>query len=100
MLVTQNNNFTSWNSSFNKQEQGNSNETFNLEFPTEIETQSDIKTAKKLEVGGIEYLKFPSSNVEINSAVNSALSQATAVGQATTITSTAYRYSVDSKDFM
>ena len=61
MLVTQNNNFTSWNSSFSKQEQGNSNETFNLEFPTEIEIQSDIKTAKKL--GGIEYLEFPISNV-------------------------------------
>ena len=45
MLVTQNNNFTSWNSSFNKQEQGNSNETFKLEFPTEIEIQSNIKTA-------------------------------------------------------
>ena len=106
MLVTQNNNFTSWNSSFNKQKQGNSNETFNLEFPAEIEIQSDIKTAKKL--NGIEYLEFPSSNVEINSAVNSALSpaivvnsalsQTTAVGQATT--TTAYGYSVDSKGFM
>ena len=99
MLVTQNNNFTSWNSSFNKQEQGNSNETFNLEFPTEIEIQSDIKTAKKLEINGIEYLEFPSSNVEINSAVNSsvssALSQTAAVSQAT-----AYGYSVDSKGFM
>ena len=108
MLVTQNNNFTSWNSSFNKQEQANSNETFKLEFPTEIEIQSDIKTAKKLEINGIEYLEFPSSNVEINSAVNSALSpaivvnsalsQTTAVGQATT--TTAYGYSVDSKGFM
>ena len=47
MLVTQNNNFTSWNSSFSKQEQANSRETFNLEFPTEIEIQSDIKTVKK-----------------------------------------------------
>ena len=37
MLVTQNNNFTSWNSSFNKQKQANSNEVFNLEFPAEIE---------------------------------------------------------------
>ena len=108
MLVTQNNNFTSWNSSFNKQEQGDSNETFNLEFPTEIKIQSDIKTTKKLEINGIEYLEFPSSNVEINSAmnsalspaivVNSALSQTTAVGQATT--TTAYGYSVDSKGFM
>ena len=108
MLVTQNNNFTSWNSSFSKQEQGNSNETFNLEFPAEIEIQSDIKTAKKLEINGIEYLEFPSSNVAISSAVNSALSQAiavnsalsqtTAVGQATT--TTAYGYSVDSKGFM
>ncbi|MDD6925486.1 MAG: hypothetical protein PUI79_04835, partial [Campylobacteraceae bacterium] len=106
MLVTQNNNFTSWNSSFNKQKQGNSNETFNLEFPAEIEIQSDIKTAKKL--NGIEYLEFPSSNVEINSAVNSALSpaiavnstlsQTTALSQATT--TTAYGYSVDSKGFM
>ncbi|MCI7076047.1 Cj0814 family flagellar-dependent secreted protein, partial [Campylobacter sp.] len=93
MLVTQNNNFTSWNSSFSKQEQANSNETFNLEFPAEIEIQSDIKTTKKL--NGIEYLEFPSSNVEINSAMNSALSQATAVSQAT-----AYGYSVDSKGFM
>ena len=93
MLVTQNQSSLSWNSSFSKQEQGNSNETFNLEFPTEIEIQSDIKTAKKL--SGIEYLEFPSSNVEINSAVNSALSQATAVSQAT-----AYGYSVDSKGFM
>ena len=95
MIVTQNNNFTSWNSSFNKQEQANSRETFNLEFPAEIKIQSDIKTAKKLEINGIEYLEFPSSNVEINSAVNSALSQATAVSQAT-----AYGYSVDSKGFM
>ena len=108
MLVTQNNNFTSWNSSFSKQKQANSNETFNLEFPTEIEIQSDTKTAKKLEINGIEYLEFPSSNVEINSAlnlsvnsataVNSALSRATAVSQATT--TTAYGYSVDSKGFM
>lgn len=106
MLVTQNQSTLSWNSNFNKQEQGNSNETFNLEFTNEI--QSDIKTAKKL--GGIEYLKFPSSNVEINlamnsavspaTAVNSALSQTTAVGQATTRTATAYGYSVDSKGFM
>ncbi|MDD7704724.1 Cj0814 family flagellar-dependent secreted protein [Campylobacter sp.] len=95
MLVTQNQSSLSWNSSFSKQEQGNSNETFNLEFPAEIKIQSDIKTAKKLEINGIEYLEFPSSNVEINSAVNSALSQATAVSQAT-----AYGYSVDSKGFM
>ena len=100
MLVTQNNNFTSWNSSFSKQKQANSNKTFNLEFPTEIEIQSDIKTAKKLEINGIEYLEFPSSNVEINSAMNSALSQTTAVGQVTTTTATAYGYSVDSKGFM
>ena len=122
MLVTQNNNFTSWNSSFNKQEQGNSNETFKLEFPSKIEISSDTKTAKKLEVGGIEYLEFPSSNVEINSALNSsvssalsqtaAVSQATAVSQTravnsetavsetTTTTATAYGYSVDSKGFM
>ena len=98
MLVTQNNNFTSWNSSFNKQEQGNSRETFNLEFPTEIKIQSDIKTAKKLEINGIEYLEFPSSNVEINSAMNSALSQTIAVSQTTA--TTAYGYSVDSKGFM
>ncbi|MCI7237728.1 Cj0814 family flagellar-dependent secreted protein [Campylobacter sp.] len=110
MLVTQNNNFTSWNSSFNKQEQGNSNETFKLEFPTEIEIQSDIKTTKKL--NGIEYLEFPSSNVEINSAINSALSQTiavsqtravnseTAVSQTTATTATAYGYGVDSKGFM
>ncbi|MCI7581338.1 Cj0814 family flagellar-dependent secreted protein [Campylobacter sp.] len=113
MLVMQSNNFTSWNSSFNKQKQANSRETFNLEFPAEIEIQSDIKTAKKLEIGGIEYLEyleFPSSNAEINSAmnpalspataVNSALSQTTAVGQTTTTTATAYGYSVDSKGFM
>ena len=108
MLITQNNNFTSWNSSFSKQKQANSNETFKLEFPAEIEIQSDIKTAKKL--SGIEYLEFPSSNVEINSAVNSsvssavsqatAVSQTTAVGQTTTTTATAYGYSVDSKGFM
>ena len=108
MLVTQNNNFTSWNSSFSKQKQANSNETFNLEFPNKIEISSDTKNSQKLEVGGIEYLEFPSSNVEINSAmnpalspataVNSALSQTTAVGQATT--TTAYGYSVDSKGFM
>lgn len=97
MLVTQNQSSLNWNSSFSKQKQGNSNETFKLEFPTEIEIQSDIKTAKKLEINGIEYLEFPSSNVEINSAVNSAtaVSQTTAVSQAT-----AYGYSVDSKGFM
>lgn len=113
MLVTQNNNFTSWNSSFSKQEQANSRETFNLKFPAEIEIQSDIKTAKKL--SGIEYLEFPSSNVEINSAMNSAFSQTTAVNsavnsatainstlsQATAVSqATAYGYSVDSKGFM
>ena len=91
MLVTQNQSSLSWNSSFSKQKQGNSNETFKLEFPTEIEIQSDTKTAKKLEAGGIKYLEFPSSNVAVNSAVNSA----TAVSQAT-----AYGYSVDSKGFM
>ena len=97
MLVTQNQSSLNWNSSFSKQKQGNSNETFKLEFPSEIEIQSDIKTAKKLEINGIEYLEFPSSNVEINSAVNSAtaVSQTTAVSQAT-----AYGYSVDSKGFM
>ena len=118
MLVTQNQSSLNWNSSFNKQEQGNSNETFKLEFPNEIEIQSDIKTAKKLEINGIEYLEFPSSNVEINSAVNSALSQATAVNSAVnsatavnsvlsqatalsqTTATTAYGYSVDSKGFM
>ena len=93
MLVTQNQSSLNWNYSFNKQEQGNSNETFNLEFPNEIKIQSDIKTAKKL--NGIEYLEFPSSNIEINSAVNSVLSQTTAVSQ-----TTAYGYSVDSKGFM
>ena len=100
MLVTQNQSSLNWNSSFSKQEQGNSNETFNLEVANEIEIQSDIKTAKKLEINGIEYLEFPSSNVEINSAMNSALSQATAVSQATATTATAYGYSVDSKGFM
>ena len=35
MLVTQNQSSLSWNSSFNKQEQANSRETFNLEFPAE-----------------------------------------------------------------
>ena len=119
MLVSNNQSSLNWNSSFSKQEQGNSNETFKLEFPAEIKIQSDIKTAKKLEAGGIEYLKFPSSNVEINSvmnsavssatavnsavnsatAVNSALSQTTAVSQTAT-TTTAYGYSVDSKGFM
>ncbi|MDY4450829.1 MAG: hypothetical protein SPE37_01710 [Campylobacter sp.] len=110
MLVTQNQSSLNWNSSFSKQEQGNSNEVFNLEFPNEIEIQRDIKTAKKL--GGTEYLKFPSSNVEINSAMNSAVSQANAVSQATAVssatavsqttasTATAYGYSVDSKGFM
>ena len=91
MLVSNNQSSLSWNSSFSKQKQGNSNETFKLEFPTEIEIQSDIKTAKKLEINGIEYLEFPSSNV----AVNSVASSATAVSQAT-----AYGYSVDSKGFM
>ncbi|MCI6298234.1 MAG: hypothetical protein MR582_01100, partial [Campylobacter sp.] len=110
MLVTQNQSSLSWNSSFSKQEQANSNETFNLEFPAEIEIQSDIKTAKKLEVGGIEYLEFPSSNVEINSATNLAVSSATAVSQARAVNSatalsqttatTAYGYGVDSKGFM
>ncbi|MCI7549409.1 MAG: hypothetical protein MSA33_03020 [Campylobacter sp.] len=99
MLATQNQSTLNWNSSFSSKEQ-NSNETFNLEVTNEIEIQSDIKTAKKLEVGGIEYLKFPSSNVEINSAMNSAVSSATAVSQATTRTATAYGYSVDSKGFM
>ena len=91
MLVTQNQSFANWNSSFSKQEQGNSNEVFNLEFPSSIEISSDIKTAKKLEINGIEYPEFPSSNV----AVNSAVSSATAVSQ-----TTAYGYSVDSKGFM
>ncbi|MDY4802969.1 hypothetical protein [Campylobacter sp.] len=114
MLVTQNNNFTSWNSSFSKQKQANSRETFNLEFPAEIKIQSDIKTAKKLEINGIEYLEFPSSNVEINSAVNSSVSSATSVSPAIAVNSalsqttavsqttatTAYGYSVDSKGFM
>ena len=94
MLVTQNQNTLSWNSSFSSKEQ-NSNETFNLEVANEIEIQSDIKTAKKL--GGIEYLKFPSSNVAVNLAMNSALSSATAVNQTT---ATAYGYGVDSKGFM
>ena len=76
MLVTQNQSSLNWNSSFSKQKQGNSNETFKLEFPSEIEIQSDIKTAKKLEINGIEYLEFPSSNVEINSALNSSVNSA------------------------
>ena len=111
MLVSNNQSTLSWNSSFSKQKQGNSNETFNLEFPSKIEIQSDTKTAKKLEVGGIEYLEFPSSNVEINSALNSSVSSATAVSQTTAVsqatavsqtatTTTAYGYSVDSKGFM
>ena len=104
MLVSNNQSSLSWNSSFSKQEQGNSNETFKLEFPSEIEIQSDIKTAKKLEINGIEYLEFPSSNVEINSALNSSVSSATAVSQTTALsqatTTTAYGYSVDSKGFM
>ena len=107
MLVTQNQSSLSWNSSFSKQEQGNSNETFKLEFPTEIEIQSDTKTAKKLEINGIEYLEFPSSNVEINSALNSSVSSATAVNSAVNSSvnsavsqATAYGYSVDDKGFM
>ena len=105
MLVTQNQSSLNWNSSFSKQEQGNSNETFKLEFPAEIEIQSDIKTAKKLEVGGIEYLEFPSSNVAVNSAVNSSVNSATAVNSAVNSATavsqaTAYGYSVDSKGFM
>ena len=99
MLVTQNQSTLNWNSSFSSKEQ-NSNETFNLEVANEIEIQSDIKTAKKLEVGGIEYLKFPSSNVAVNLAMNSAVSSATALSQATIRTATAYGYSVDSKGFM
>ena len=97
MLVTQNQSSLSWNSNFNKQEQGNSNEVFNLEFPSKIEISSDTKTAKKLEINGIEYLEFPSSNVAVSSAMNSAVSSATAVNQTT---ATAYGYSVDSKGFM
>lgn len=109
MLVSNNQSSLNWNSSFSKQEQGNSNETFKLEFPTEIEIQSDTKTAKKLEINGIEYLEFPSSNVEINSALNSSVSSATAVNSAVNssvnsavsqTTATAYGYSVDRKGFM
>lgn len=90
MLVTQNQRSTNWNSSFSRQEQGNSNEVFNLEFPSKIEISSDTKTAKKPEINGIEYLEFPSSNVAVSSA--------TAVSQA--IKTTAYGYSVDDKGFM
>lgn len=90
MLITQNQSSTNWNSSFSRQEQGNSNEVFNLEFPSKIEISSDTKTAKKLEINGIEYLEFPSSNVAVSSA--------TAVSQA--IKTTAYGYSVDDKGFM
>ena len=90
MLVTQNQSSTNWNSSFSRQEQGNSNEVFNPEFPSKIEISSDTKTAKKLEINGIEYLEFPSSNVAVSSA--------TAVSQA--IKTTAYGYSVDDKGFM
>ena len=107
MLVTQNQSSLSWNSSFSSKEQRNSNETFKLEFPTEIEIQSDTKTAKKLEINGIEYLEFPSSNVEINSALNSSVSSATAVKSAVNSSvnsavsqATAYGYSVDDKGFM
>ena len=90
MLITQNQRSTNWNSSFSRQEQGNSNEIFNLEFPSKIEISSDTKTAKKLEINGVEYLEFPSSNVAVSSA--------TAVSQA--IKTTAYGYSVDDKGFM
>ena len=90
MLITQNQSSTNWNSSFSRQEQGNSNEVFNLEFPSKIEISSDTKTAKKLEINRIEYLEFPSSNVAVSSA--------TAVSQA--IKTTAYGYSVDDKGFM
>lgn len=90
MLITQNQSSTNWNSSFSRQEQGNSNEVFNLEFPSKIEISSDTKTAKKPEINGIEYLEFPSSNVAVSSA--------TAVSQA--IKTTAYGYSVDDKGFM
>ncbi len=90
MLVTQNQRSTNWNSSFSRQEQGNSNEVFNPEFPSKIEISSDTKTAKKPEINGIEYLEFPSSNVAVSSA--------TAVSQA--IKTTAYGYSVDDKGFM
>ena len=90
MLVTQNQSSTNWNSSFSRQEQGNSNEVFDLEFPSKIEISSDTKTAKKLEINGIEYLEFPSSNVAVSSA--------TAVSQA--IKTTAYGYSVEDKGFM
>ena len=90
MLITQNQRSTNWNSSFSRQEQGNSNEVFNLEFPSKIEISSDTKTAKKLEINGVEYLEFPSSNVAVSSA--------TAVSQA--IKTTAYGYSVDNKGFM
>ncbi|MDD7090918.1 Cj0814 family flagellar-dependent secreted protein [Campylobacter sp.] len=100
MLVSNNQSSTNWNSSFSSKEQVNSNEVFNLEFPNKIEIQSDIKTAKKLEINGIEYLEFPSSNVAVNLAMNSAVSSATAVSQATIRTATAYGYSVDSKGFM
>ena len=107
MLVSNNQSSLNWNSSFSKQKQSNSNETFKLEFPTEIEIQSDTKTAKKLEINGIEYLEFPSSNVEINSALNSSVSSATAVNSAVNSSvnsavsqATAYGYSVDDKGFM
>ena len=90
MLITQNQSSTNWNSSFSRQEQGNSNEVFDLEFPSKIEISSDTKTAKKPEINGIEYLEFPSSNVAVSSA--------TAVSQA--IKTTAYGYSVDDKGFM
>ncbi|MEE3705573.1 hypothetical protein V2I29_08360, partial [Campylobacter sp. CX2-8023-23] len=77
MLVSNNQNTLSWNSSFSKQEQGNYRKTFNLEFPNKIEISSDTKNSQKLEVGGTEYLKFPSSNVAVNLAMNSAVSSAT-----------------------
>ena len=103
MLVSNNQSSLNWNSSFSKQEQGNSNETFKLEFPTEIEIQSDTKTAKKLEASGIECLQFPSSNVEINSAVSSATAVNSAVNSSVNSAvsqATAYGYSVDDKGFM
>ena len=97
MLVNNNQSSTNWNSSFSKQEQGNSNEVFNLEFPSKIEISSDTKIAKKLEINRIEYPQFPSSNLAVNTALTSAVSQTTAVNQTT---ATAYGYSVDSKGFM
>lgn len=90
MLVSNNQSSLSWNSSFSKQEQGNSNEVFNLEFPTEIEIQSNINKSSN----NIQNIEFPSSNIVVKSSIY--LSNLNSINN----TKTAYGYSVDSKGFM